>query len=345
MVVAGEHLQVHESAIDLEAPLEQDEYLLKTLMVSIDPYLRLRMAGGFGALKINEPVNGFTMSVVIKSNNAKFKEGDLVLGQYAAIYEEYTKVTSDLSKFYTVCNDSKTTGLPVSTYLSVLGVGGLTAYVGYVYNKNSGVAILKQPIHSLLKYGHPKANEILYVSGAASNVGQVVGQIGKLLGLHVVGSAGSDEKVQYLKNIGFDDAFNYKTVDLDKGLSKHCPNGIDIYFDNVGGSTIETVIDHSNIGGRIIACGAISEYNNEKTEGVRNLLKLIPQRLTLSGFSVSDSLDMMPEYIEKMTAWLLQGKVQNRETIVDGIENVPQALVDVLTGKNLGKQLVRISDL
>ncbi|ORY94973.1 hypothetical protein BCR43DRAFT_558028 [Syncephalastrum racemosum] len=323
MVVAGEHLQVHESVIDLETPLERDEYLLKTLMVSIDPYMRLRMAGGFNAFKLDKPVNGFTMSVVIKSNNANFKEGDLVLGQYAAVYEEYTKVTRDLSQFYTLCNDSKSTGLPMSSRLSVLGVGGLTAYVG------------------LLKYGHPKANEMLYVSGAASNVGQIAGQIGKILGLRVVGSAGSDEKVQYLKDIGFDDAFNYKTIDLDKGLTKHCPNGIDIYFDNVGGSTIETVIDHSNVGGRIIVCGAISQYNNEKSDGVRNLLKLIPQRITMSGFSVSDSMDMMPEYTEKMTSWLLQGKIQHHETIANGIEKVPEALVDVLTGKNIGKQLVK----
>jgi NADPH-dependent curcumin reductase CurA len=182
----------------------------------------------------------------------------------------------------------------------------------------------------------------LFVSAASGAVGQLVGQLGKEFGLRVVGTAGSDDKVEFLKSIGFDDAFNYKTENISEALSRTCPNGIDIYFENVGGETLEAVINHMNLHGRIAACGMISQYNTTEPYGVRNLISIVGKRIRMEGFIVGDHGDSEPEFLQKVSALLKEGKFKYRETIAEGIESTPQALVDVLKGKNFGKQIVKV---
>jgi NADPH-dependent curcumin reductase CurA len=197
-------------------------------------------------------------------------------------------------------------------------------------------------LSSLFAIGKPKKGETLFISAASGAVGQLVGQLGKEFGLHVVGSAGSDEKVAYLKSIGFDDAFNYKTENIDEALTRTCPKGIDVYFENVGGETLEIVINHMNVFGRIVACGMISQYNTQEYYGVKNLMMIVGKRLRFEGFIVSDHNDMEPEFLTKVIALLKEGKFQYRETISEGIETTPQALADVLKGNNFGKQVIKV---
>ncbi|KAG0164796.1 hypothetical protein DFQ28_009639 [Apophysomyces sp. BC1034] len=330
--VAGEHLQVKESSIDLEASLPKGDILVKNLVLSVDPYLRGRMRDAsvksfIPAFELNKPISAGVVSVVLKSNNPKFKAGDLVTSDLG-VHEEYSRYNAEFAEeAFEIRKDIKETNLPLTHYVGVLGMPGQTAYVG------------------LLKFGEPKAGETLYVSAAAGAVGQLVGQIGKVLGLHVVGSAGSDEKVAYLKEIGFDGAFNYKTESVDAKLSELCPDGIDIYFENVGGQMLEHVLNHANDFGRIIACGMISQYNREKPEGVYNLMNIVTKRLKIQGFVVLDYPEMKEDFTKQVTEWLQQGKVKYRETVAEGIEQTPQALIDVLKGKNFGKQVVKVADL
>lgn len=200
-------------------------------------------------------------------------------------------------------------------------------------------------LHSLIKFGKPVKGETLYVSAASGAVGQLVGQIGAKLGLRVVGSAGSDEKVAYLKEIGFDAAFNYKNGDIEANLREHCPNGIDIYFENVGGKMLEAVINVANRFARIVCCGMISQYNTKDQEPIHNLMQVVAKSLEIRGFIVSDSPEMSEPFRKEVTAWLKAGDIKYREDIVDGIESTPEALIGVLRGKNFGKQVVRVADL
>ncbi|KAI9028175.1 hypothetical protein CLU79DRAFT_697170 [Phycomyces nitens] len=334
--VVGETVKISKSTIDLNATLPKGDIIVKSLVFSVDPYMRGRMRDPATesytpAFEYDSVMTGDTMAVVIKSNNPKFIPGDLVYGRTSLGYfEEYSHVKGSYAETsYVVRNDSKINGLPLSYYVGVLGMPGLTSYVG------------------LKKYGRPQKGETLYISAASGAVGQLVGQIGKALGLHVVGSAGSDEKVDYLWELGFDGAFNYKTEDVDAKLTELCPKGIDIYFENVGGSMLETVIDHANNFGRIIACGMISQYNTQDPYGVRNLVLVVKKRLSMNGFIIMDEENMTyeEEFITTCTQWLLEGKIKYRETIVEGIENTPMALLDVLQGRNFGKQIVKVADL
>jgi NADPH-dependent curcumin reductase CurA len=174
-------------------------------------------------------------------------------------------------------------------------------------------------------------------------VGQLVGQLGKEFGLRVVGSAGSDDKVEYLKSIGFDDAFNYKTTNMDAELTRTCPNGVDVYFENVGGETLEVLLNHMNTHGRVVACGMISQYNTQDLYGVRNLFVVVTKRLRIEGFIVTDHQNKEPEFLQKVIALLKDGKITYRETISEGIDSTPQALLDVLKGTNFGKQVVKVA--
>ncbi|KAL0075680.1 hypothetical protein F4703DRAFT_1910919 [Phycomyces blakesleeanus] len=332
--VVGETVKISKSTIDLDAPLPEGDILLKNLVLSVDPYMRGRMRDPAidsyaPAFEYDSVLTGDTVGLVIKSNNPKFSQGDLVYGRTSLGYfEEYSHVKGSYAdESYVVRNDPKTNGLPLSYYVGVLGMPGLSAYVG------------------LKKYGRPKSGETLYISAASGAVGQIVGQIGKALGLYVVGSAGSDDKVEYLKELGFDGAFNYKTENIDAKLTELCPKGIDIYFESVGGSMLEHVLNHANNFGRIIACGMISQYNTQNPYGVRNLLYIVTKRLAFDGFIIMDKENMVyeEEFIKTCTQWLLEGKIKYRETIVDGIENTPQALLDVLKGRNFGKQVVQVT--
>ncbi|KAI7852709.1 hypothetical protein BDC45DRAFT_550450 [Circinella umbellata] len=330
--VVGEHIDVKESTIDLEAPLEEGAILLKIHIISADPFMRSPMKGNdsgsfFPPYLIGQPMYGMTVSSVIKSNNAKFNKDDLVVG--ITNIEEYTVIdpSNPFFNWLEIRNKTKTSGLPLSYAVSVLGMPGQTAY------------------HGLLQVGKPKEGETLYVSAASGAVGQLVGQIGKQRGLKVVGSAGSDEKVAYLKEIGFDEAFNYKkTSSITNTLKELCPNGIDIYFDNVGGEQLEAAIDNANHFARFPLCGMISTYNTKEPVRVRNMMSLMPKHITLEGFSVSDYFQLNDQFTEEVTGWLKEGKIQYRETIAGSIDEAAQAVVDVFYGKNFGKQSIYVSD-
>ncbi len=210
---------------------------------------------------------------------------------------------------------------PVSTALGVLGMTGLTAYVG------------------LLDVGRVREGETVFVSGAAGAVGSVAGQIAKLKGCRVIGSAGTPEKVAWVRELGFDEAFDYRETDTREALRE----GIDVYFDNVGGATLEAAIGALRQNGRVVACGAISQYNaTEAQPGPRNLFMVVTKRLRIEGFIVSDHYDRFPAFLADMGAWVGEGKVRYRETIVEGIENAPAAFVGLLQGDNVGKMLVKV---
>ncbi|KAI7866357.1 hypothetical protein BDF14DRAFT_1814395 [Spinellus fusiger] len=327
--VIGKHLHIVKDEINLDKELAEGEFLIKTLYLSVDPYMRLCMRDAsiksyIPAFDLNGPMNGHAISVVLKSNNDKFKVDDLVYG--ITHLSEYTHVPAAFASYFEVRNEFHESKFPLSYSVGVLGMPGMTAYTG------------------LLNIGKPKAGETLYVSAASGAVGQLVGQIGKVLGLHVVGSAGSEDKVQYLKDIGFDGVFNYKTGDISSKLKGLCPKGIDIYFDNVGGEMLDIVLEQANNFGRIIVCGMISQYNSLDSYQPKNMINILNRRLVVQGMIVLDFDHQIKEFRTAMTAWLKDGKVQYKETVAEGIENTPQALLDLFQGKNFGKQVVKVAD-
>ncbi|KAI8967133.1 hypothetical protein BDF20DRAFT_901880 [Mycotypha africana] len=328
-------MSIRTSTMDLDAPLAKGEFILKTLEISVDPYMRGRMRDASiesyaPAFPLHERMTGDTMSVVVRSHHPDYKVGDLVYGRTAlGLFEEYVKVDADYAKqAYVVRNDAKENKLPLSHYVGVLAMPGMTAYYG---------------LHEI---GQPKKGETLYVSAAAGAVGQLVGQFGKAVGLYVVGSAGSQEKVDYLKEIGFDAAFNYKEGDLEDNLRKHCPHGIDIYWEGVGGKMLDAVLSVANNFARIVACGMISQYNLEKPEPIYNTMNIVTKRIKFDGFIIMDhAAEYEDKFLKEVTQLLVSGKVKYREDIAHGIDQVPEALVNVLRGKNFGKQVVHIADL
>jgi NADPH-dependent curcumin reductase CurA len=210
--------------------------------------------------------------------------------------------------------------------VSVRGMPGLTAWVG------------------LVDIGRPQPGETVFVSSATGAVGQVVGQLAKRAGARVVGSGGSDAKVAHaVDRLGYDAAFNYRTVDSIAGaLAELCPDGIDVYFDNVGGETLEAVLTRANPGARIPVCGMISRYESAEDPGVRNLISVLANRLTITGFSIYDHVHRLPWFVPRMGRWVRDGSIVYDEDIVDGIETLPQAFLGMLAGDNIGKRLVRV---
>ncbi|KAF9109680.1 hypothetical protein BGX27_007352, partial [Mortierella sp. AM989] len=200
---------------------------------------------------------------------------------------------------------------------------------------------------SLKIIGQPKAGETIFISAASGAVGQIVGQISKKLGLRVVGSAGSDQKVEYLlKELKFDAAFNYKKGSIVENLRAAAPEGVDIYYENVGGETLEAALEVMNTNGRIVACGMISTYNTTNPYGVPNLFHFVAKRLTMRGFIVSDFVEeCAADFAKDMGSWLAKGEIIYKEDIADGIDSAPDAFVGMLQGKNFGKQVVKIADL
>ncbi|ORZ24586.1 hypothetical protein BCR42DRAFT_403224 [Absidia repens] len=330
--VSGEHITINKSQFDLEAPLAEGEFIVKTLVLSVDPYMRGRMRDASiksyaPAFILGQPMDGHSVMQVIKSNSVKTKEGDYLYGM--GKFEEYTKWNDKTAseQNLVVRNDPKSNGIPVSYYVGVLGMPGLTAHYG------------------LYAIGNIKKGETIYISAASGAVGQLAGQISKAHGLRVVGSAGSAEKVAYLKEIGFDAAFNYKTDDTDAKLTELCPNGVDVYFENVGGKMLEIVLTHMNTFGRIIGCGMISQYNLAKPEKVGNLMNIVSKRLKFEGFIIFDHPEAESQFLKDVTQMILDKKIRYQETHTKGIENTPEALLDVLTGKNFGKQVVDVANV
>jgi hypothetical protein len=298
------------------------ELLVKALYLSVDPYMRGRIseAKSYAApVAIGGTLVGGVVGQVVESKNAKFRAGDIVQGEFG--WQEH--VVSD-GKGVRKVDPSIA---PISTAIGILGMPGLTAYFG------------------LLEIGQPKAGETVVVSGAAGAVGMAVGQIAKIKGCRVVGIAGSDDKVKYLVDeLGFDGAFNYKTTDnYVAKLKELCPNGIDVYFDNVGGPITDAVFPLLNTKARIPVCGQISQYNNQKQElGPRFMWTLIAKQAKVEGFLVFQFFDKFGPAAAEMAGWIKEGKLKYREDIVEGFENMPQAFIGMLEGDNTGKRLVKI---
>jgi NADPH-dependent curcumin reductase CurA len=298
------------------------DVLLKTLYVSVDPYLRGRMGDSKSyvpAFEIGKPIQSGIIAEVIDSTHAEFKKGDFVSGILE--WKEYQ--ISDGKGLKKV--DQNISAL--SSYLGILGMTGITAYLG------------------LIEIGAPKKGETIVVSGAAGAVGSVVGQIGKILGCTVVGITGSDEKAELLKSkFKFDSAINYKTVpDLNAAIRNACPKGVDIYFDNVGGEISDAVLANINKHARLPVCGAISLYNETKVPvGPRIQTILLTKSAMMRGFIVGDFASKFPEVVRQLAVWLKEGKLTYSETLVYGFENIPQAFLDLFEGKNEGKMIVKI---
>ena len=306
-----------------EIPDAKDgDLLLKTIYVSVDPYLRGRMndAKSYAPpFELNKPIQSGIIAEVIESKQENFKKGDFVSGNLE--WKEYQ--TSEGKGLHKVNqNEAK-----LSNYLGILGMTGLTAYLG------------------LMEIGLPKKGETLVVSGAGGAVGTVVGQIGKLLGCKVVGLTGSDEKVDLLTSkFNFDHAINYKTTpDLEEAVKSACPKGVDIYFDNVGGEISDAVLANINKYARLPVCGAISLYN--KTEvpiGPRLQPIILTKSATMRGFIIGDLAEKFPGATKQLTDWLKADKLTFSETIVEGFDNIPQAFIALFEGKNKGKMIVKI---
>jgi NADPH-dependent curcumin reductase CurA len=305
---------------------KEGEFLVRNVWMSVDPYMRGRMRESksyIPSFQLNKPLEGACVGQVVESKNRQFKDGDYLLSNFG--WREYW-LSSDGTGIRKI--DAKIA--PIKSYLGVLGMTGLTAYVG------------------LLKIGELNGNHgdnTVFVSAAAGAVGSVACQIAKIKGYHVIGSAGSEEKVKWLLDeAGIDNAFNYKEDNISSELRKFSPNGLDIYFDNVGGKHLETAIDNMKIFGRIVLCGMISQYNltTYQPSGPSNLFLAITKRLKLQGFIVMDHYDMLNEFITNMSQWISLGKMKWKETVFEGLENAPKSFISLFKGENIGKMLVRI---
>ena len=311
-------VQVH-----ISEPTKEGEFLVRNIWMSVDPYMRGRMREGSNSyippFKLGQPLEGACVGQIITSNNNQFTVGEYVLGMLG--WREYWLSNgSDVIKV-------NPNIAPIQSFLGTFGMTGLTAYVG------------------LLKIGELKEGDTVFVSAASGAVGSVACQIAKTKGCHVIGSAGSEEKVKWLVDqAGIDNAFNYKEVkDISEHLRKICPDKIDIYFDNVGGKHLEAALDNMKTFGRIVLCGMISQYNSSSPlPAPSNLMLAITNRLKLQGFIVRDHYNMLNEFHAAMAKWVGQGNIKWKETVSEGLENAPKAFLGLFKGENFGKMLVKI---
>jgi len=307
-----------------EAPMPNPgagEVLVRNSYLSVDPYMRARMRDAKSYVPpfaVGEVMLGGAVGQVIASNGADLEEGAWVQSMNG--WREH--YTSDGKGLLPV----DPSVAPVSTALGVLGMPGLTAWYG------------------LTQIGRPKEGETVFVSAAAGAVGSIVGQLARLRGARAVGSAGSPEKVSFLTGeLGFDAAIDYKAEDLGQALREHCPDGIDVYFDNVGGDHLEAALNRMNTHGRVPLCGMVSGYNSEQPPpGPRNFGAMLVKRLSITAFIILDHFDRIPEFVEEVGPHVSSGELRYRETVVDGIERMPEAFIGLLRGENTGKMLVRV---
>ncbi|MCL2915480.1 NADP-dependent oxidoreductase [Shewanella corallii] len=312
-------------------PLEPGELLMRNDLISLDPAIRGWMSADEDSymppIALGDPVRSSTLSTVVASRNPDYEVGDLVLGLNA--WEEYTKL-GDIRHIHSFATKMpKDLGVPNTWLLSVLGATGMTAYFGLLY------------------VGEPKPGDTVLVSSAAGAVGSIVGQIAKLKGCRVVGIAGSDEKCRWLKDeLGFDDAINYKDNNnrelLGCAIAKSCPEGVDIYFENVGGYFLEAVLDNIAERGRVIICGLISQYNEEVGSGPENIWKLLVKSARIEGFLIRDYVEQMPEAALKIGQWLAEGKIRNKVDLHTGFDNIPASFLKLFSGRNQGKLIVEL---
>lgn len=311
--------------VEAEVPTPGDgEMLIQTLYLSVDPGMRAMMEAGkshTAAFELDKPLTGRSVGRVVTSNIDGFEVGDYVYERLS--WQHYS--LSDGSQAQKVDPDVA----PLSTYLGIVGVPGFCAYFG------------------LLDIGRPQAGETVLVSGAAGAVGMAAGQLARMQGCRVVGTAGAQEKVAYLRDeLGFDAVINYKQAsDLTAELGDACPDGIDIYFDNVGGDITQAAFSLINYHARIVVCGQTSQYNDSSSaSGAIAPNLLIKHSAMMKGFVVYDYADRNDDATAKLGQWIKDGQLHYRENIVDGLENAPQAFIDLFEGHSFGKQLVRLAD-
>ena len=320
--VTPENFEMTQAAVD--DPTD-GQVLVRNIFLSVDPYMRGRMndvKSYVPPFRLGEVLQASVVGQVVASEFESIAEGDYVMGMLG--WENYS-----------LCDGRQLRKLapgpaPLSWHLGILGMPGMTAYVG------------------LMKIAAAKAGETVFVSAASGAVGSVVGQLAKLHGCRVLGSAGSDAKVALLKEeLGYDGGLNYrKSESLVRDVKALCPDGVDVGFENVGGEIFEAVLWNMRDFGRIALCGMIANYNDEEPQpGPRGMPIIIGRRLMIQGFIVSDHPDACAEYVEKATAWVAEGKLNYRETIANGLENAPQAFIDMLKGGNTGKQIVQLADV
>jgi NADPH-dependent curcumin reductase CurA len=296
------------------------QVLIRNAYLSVDPYMRPRMndvRSYVAPFTLGEAMTGNAVGRVAVSRNERYPEGAWVLHQLG--WREWA--LSDGAALRRLDPGAA----PVSTALGVLGMPGFTAWYG------------------LFVLGRPQAGETVFVSGAAGAVGSAAGQMAAIAGCRVIGSAGSEEKLAWLHELGFDAVFNYREQRPREALAELAPDGIDIYFDNVGGDHLEAAIGALRTYGRVVACGSISRYNDaEPTPGPRNMFMVVTKRLRIEGFIISDHFDRFREFVGEAAEWVRDGRLRYRETVVDGIENAPKAFLGLLRGENIGKMLVKV---
>jgi NADPH-dependent curcumin reductase CurA len=297
------------------------QMVVRNVFMSVDPYMRGRMVereSYVPPFKLGAVLEGGAIGQVVESNDGPYPVGAYI--SHMAGWRDYAVIGGA----GVMPVDPKA---PLSAYLGVLGMPGMTAYAG------------------LLKHGNPQQGETVFVSAAAGAVGSLVCQIAKIKGCSVIGTAGSDDKVKYLlEEVGCDFALNYKTAgDLTRAISAKMPKGVDIYFENVGGAHLVAALNVMRPFGRIAVCGMIDQYNaTTMPEGPGNIVQVIPKRINIRGFIVSDHYDMLPDFMKDMTQWIAEGRIKWRETVYEGLDSAPDAFVGLFQGDNLGKAVVRI---
>ena len=298
-----------------------DQLLCDTIYLSLDPYLRGRISGRHisGSVSPGEMMPGEAISRVVESKHPDFAVGDIIAAHSG--WQEHPVVNaSDVRRIDPAVG-------PLSTFLGILGMPGLTAYAG------------------LLRLGEPSEGDTVLVSAASGAVGSLVGQIAKLKGCRVVGVAGAPEKCAWVTDVaGFDDVVSYRTGDLREGLDRTCPDGIDVYFDNVGGDMLQAAMERLSVGARVVLCGLMAQYNTDEMPPGPNPAFIIKARATVRGMVVYDHEDLRPKMVEDVSQWLRDGKIQYLEERTDGLQNAPEAFSRLMRGDNVGKAIVVVSE-
>lgn len=307
--------------------LNAGEVIIKSIYVSVDPGMRGFMDKGDddaagNKFELNKPITSRTVAQIIASHDNTFKKGDIVHGRFA--WQKYQTVSTSNIEIV----DPELA--PISTAVSMLGVPGLAAYFG------------------ILDVGQLKATDTVVVSGAAGSVGSIAAQIAKAKGCTVIGIAGSAKKIDYLENeLGLDKGINYKqTDDMTAAIKQACPDGVDVFFDNVGGELFDAVLANINKYGRMVICGQIADYNKEKPpQGVRPMHTLIKKSARIEGFVVYDFNDRFDEAKKQIAEWYNNGQIKYRENLIEGFENIPAAFIGLFSGENIGKQMIKVGDV
>ncbi|MCD7456290.1 hypothetical protein HAX54_031167 [Datura stramonium] len=325
----SEHLKLRTVSLSLRADSIPDGHVaFQILYVSIDPYVRTQLSGlddglSLPQIPVGQVIRALGMGKVIRSKDEKFSGGEIVISHICPVAEFGVMPSNLLQKV------NPADGIALPDYLSCLGMPGITAWVG------------------IEKIGNAKEGSNVYITAAAGGVGIVAGQLAKVKGCRVVGSVGSHDKVKLLKEeFGYDEAFNYRVeTDYDAALTKYFPDGIDVYFDNVGGKMLEAVLNHANHGARIALCGMISEYNKVWTEreGVRNLLNMVGKEVMMKGFMVGSYYNQFEEFVKEMEVHLKEGKIKSKHKIYNGIGSFLESLASLFTSSNVGKVILQVT--